>query len=189
MDTVKSCLKPWMDKDGNVRYYVNDIESLIYEYREYNDVELVSYYDYENMRASAGRVRQKIEHNILSKTKIYIDSDGHIIIYGYAIYGKGLDMELPKIIESAVNFKYGFCPENVREKNKKLIGQCGKYARIGDIVEIVKGRKSLGKTFIITKITKYCYSNYSDPSMYLYEDENFKVNAENCIIRDVGYSY
>lgn len=203
MDAVRSDLKPWIAKDGSVRYYVNCIELVIADYREATGRDLRSYYDWSEMRASAGRVRSIIEGNILPKTKVFIDDEGLVHIYGWAIVGQGLAMGLPSLIEKALNRKYGFCSEEERQArvekilkshNRQLdsygkIYSDGDEAKIGDSVEIFKGRKEVGKIFKVTKITHYQYNRWADPSIYLYGEDGFKVNAENCIIRSVGYSY
>lgn len=189
MNVVSSIIRPWTDKDGNVRYYINNISTLISDYRAKTDSEVVSYYDFEEMHASGGRVRLIIEGNILSKTKVYVDSEGYVNIHGYAVAGKGAEMQIPELIVNAVNFAYGYCDESVRLENKKLIGKSGEYSRIGDHVKIVKGRKEVGKIFEVSKITRYSFNMYAEPSVYLYAEDGFKVSAKNCIIEDVGYSF
>ncbi|MBQ1293275.1 MAG: hypothetical protein IIY21_04510 [Clostridiales bacterium] len=189
MNIVKSVLRPWTDKEGNVRYYINDIEMMLNNYRSATDSHLRSYYDWEEMRASGGRVREIIEGNILSKTKVFIDSDGYVNIYGYATAGKGREMKIPELLVKVVRYFYGFCDEETREANRGLIGKSGEESRVGDIVKIVKGRKEVGKVFEVFKITAFSYSRYADPSVYLYAEDGFKVSATNCVIEDVGYSY
>lgn len=189
MALVRSELKPWTDKEGHERYYINDVGHLISEFRIATGTELRSYYDHEMMRASGGRVRQIVEDNILDKTKVFIDSEGHVHIYGYACAGKGEEMAMPELIVKAVNRAYGFCDDATREKNKDLIGKSGECSRVGDIVKIVKGRKDVGKVFEVSKVSTYYFSSYADPSVYLYADDGFKVSAGNCVIEDIGYSY
>lgn len=189
MNLVRSNIRPWTDKEGNERFYVNNLSSLISDYRTANNCELRAYYDETEMRASGGRVRQIIESNILDKTKAFIDSDGCVHIYGYAVAGKGADMRMPELIVNAINFKYGYCDEATREKHKDLIGQSGDYSRVGDRVRIVKGRKEVGKVFEVATVSRFSFSSYRSPSVYLYADDGFKVSAGNCVIEDVGYSY
>ena len=75
MNLVRSNIRPWTDKEGNERYYVNAVSALISDYRTANDCELRSYYDEVEMRASGGRVRQIIESN---NQLLCIDTDcGH----------------------------------------------------------------------------------------------------------------
>lgn len=186
---VKDRICPWTDKEGNQKFYINNIEQILSKYRSAMDCELRAYYDYEEMRASPGRVRQIIEQNILDKTKVYIDSEGYVHIYGYAVAGKGLDMKIPQLIVNALNREYGYCDEETRERNKELIGKSGECSRIGDTVKIVKGRKEVGRVFEVSRITEYHFSRWADPSVYLYADDGFKVSASNCIIEEVGYSY
>ena len=162
---------------------------MVSNYRSANDCEMKSYYDIVNMRASAGRVREIIESNILSKTKVFIDSEGYVNIYGYATAGKGKEMKIPELLVKVVRYFYGFCDKDIREANRGLIGKSGEESRIGDIVKIVKGRKEVGKVFEVCKITSYSFSYYANPSVYLYAEDGFKVSASNCVIEDVGYSY
>lgn len=189
MALVKSKIRPWTDKEGKERYYINNVPYLISDYRSAMNCELYSYYDYELMRASGGRVREIIESNILDKTKVFIDSEGHVNIYGYASTGKGAEMAMPELIVKAVNLAYGFCDEKTREKNKELIGESGERSRVGDTVKIVKGRKEVGKVFEVSRVSTYTFNRYADPSVYLYAEDGFKVSAGNCVIEDVGYSY
>lgn len=202
MNSVQSELKSWTAKDGTTRYYINYISELIDDYREATGRELHSYYD-PMTGASAGRVRAIIERNILPHTKAYIDGDGLVHIYGWAIVGQGLGMGLPSLIEKAINWKFGYCTEDERQirvekiltTHARWLDNYGKMlsdgdeAKIGDSVEIFKGRKEVGKVFTITKISHYQYNRWAKPSIYLYGEDGFKVNAENCYIRSVGYSY
>lgn len=189
MNLVRSNIRPWTDKEGNERYYVNAVSFLISDYRTANDCELRSFYDYEEMRASGGRVRQIIESNILDKTKVFIDSEGYVHIYGYAVAGKGADMGMPELIVKAVNLRYGYCDEATRETHRDLVGQSGEYSRVGDTVKVVKGRKEVGKVFEVATVSRFSFSSYRSPSVYLYADDGFKVSAGNCVIEDVGYSF
>lgn len=189
MNLVRSNLKPWTDKEGNIRYYINGIQTMLYNYRSATDSHLRSYYDYDDMHASGGRVREIIEGNILPKTKMFIDSEGYVHIYGYAIVGQGEAMGLPELLVKVARYFYGYCDEETREGHKDLIGKSGEESRVGDTVRIVKGRKEVGKVFEVFKITTYSYSRYADPSVYLYAEDGFKVSASNCTIEDVGYSY
>jgi len=189
MNLVRSNLKPWTDKEGNDRYYVNDLGYLLSKYRSATDSNLKSYYDWGEMRASGGRVREIIEGNILPKTKMFIDSEGYVNIYGYAIAGMGEAMGLPELLVKVARYFYGYCDEETREGHKDLIGKSGSNSRIGDTVRITKGRKEVGKVFEVFKISTFSYSRYADPSVYLYAEDGFKVSANNCTIEDVGYSY
>ena len=189
MKLVESGLRPWTDKEGNIRFYVNNVSDLIDDYRDATGHSFDTSYDFVNMRASPGRVREIIESNILEKTKVFIDSEGYIHIYGYATAGKGAEMRIPQMIVRAVNKVYGFCDDETREKNKALIGQSGRESRVGDTVKVIKGRKEVGKVFEVSKLSSYSFSSYADPSVYLYADDGFKVSADNCVIEDVGYSY
>lgn len=189
MNLVKSGLKPWTDKEGNVRYYINNLEYLLSNYRTAVGKELRAYYDHVEMHASAGRVKQIVEANILPKTKLFIDSEGVVNIYGWAILGKGKEMGLPELLVTAVRYFYGFCDEKTREGHKDLIGTSGCNSRIGDTVKITKGRKEVGRTFEVARISNYSYSSYADPVVYLYAEDGFKVSADNCVIENVGYSY
>ena len=201
MNVVMSDLKSWTAKDGSIRYYVNNIGLLIDDWREYNHCEL-STFKWDEYRASPGRVRECIEANIIPKSKAYIDENGHVHVYGYAVGPMGEQMDLPKLIEKSINLKFGYCSEKERAKRmeniiskheafEKHIGHevpNGSDAKIGDTVVIMAGRKEVGKRFVITKRSEYHYSQYRRPSIYLYDGE-FKVNADNCRIVDVGYSY
>ena len=189
MNIVKSALRPWTDKEGNTRYYINNIEMMLNNYRSATNSHMNSYYDWGEMRASGGRVREIIEGNILSKTKVFIDSEGYVNIYGYATAGRGKEMKIPELLVKAARYFYGYCDEETRENNKKLIGKSGEGSRVGDIVKIVKGRKEVGKVFEVFKITTFSYNRYADPSVYLYAEDGFKVSAGNCVIEDVGYTY
>lgn len=189
MDIVKAELKPWTDKDGNTRYYLNNIASLIGAYRRDTGRELNSYYDHEECRASGGRVRQCIEANIIPKTKAYIDEDGKVHVYGYASAGVGSQMMMPELIENAVNRTYGYCTEEERQQRMDCVGKTAYDVKVGDTVEIVDGRKEVGKTFIVAKVSAYFFSQYREPNTYLYDKDGFKVQAQHCKITDVGYSY
>ena len=190
MNLVKSALRPWTDKEGSTRYYINGIGTMLYNYRSATDSHLRSFYDWGEMRASGGRVREIIEGNILPKTKMFIDSEGYVHIYGYAVGGQGEAMGLPELLVKAARYFYGFCDEETREANKEqLVGKSGEESRVGDTVKIVKGRKEVGKVFEVFKISTFSYNRYADPSVYLYAEDGFKVSASNCTIEDVGYSY
>lgn len=184
MNRIKSLFRPWTSKDGEIRYYINDATHLIESEHDY--------YDWGEMRASGGRVWNIIIGNIMPKTKVFIDIDGHLHVYGWACHGQGEAMELPKVIANAVWKEYGIADERVREmRAKKLVGHSAhnQYTDVGDVVKIVRGRKSVGMVFTITRVTYYHYSQYAKPSVYLYDDtQDFKVNAENCEIVDVGFS-
>lgn len=189
MNLVRSAILPWKDKEGNERFYINNVEYLISDYRRATNTELRSYYNWDEMRASGGRVREIIEGNIMPKTKVYVDAKGHVHIYGYAASGVGADIGMPQLITKAVNFVYGYCDEGTRENNKKLIGKSGRESRVGDTVKIVKGRKEVGKVFEVSSVSKYLYNRWADPSVYLFAEDGFKVSGDNCEIVDVGYSF
>ena len=188
VEKVQSELKPWTDRNGNVRYYVNNIEYWIDKYRSATDTHLRSYYDWSEMRASGGRVREIIEGNILPNTKVYIDGEGYIHVYGWAAAGQGARMCLDEYIAKVVTYFLGYVALDDHERiSKDVLGHEGRDADVGDVVEIVKGRKEVGKVFTVAKVTKYHFSQYQSPSVYLYDADGFKVNGDNCKVVEVGY--
>ena len=189
MAVVMSSIKPWTAPDGSVRYYIDSVSRVLSDYRSAGHDSLAHHgFSFDDDRAGPLRVRECIEANIIPRTKVYIDSEGYVHIYGYAIVGKGAEMGLPATIEKAVLSMYGFCSEEEREARRKDIGFMGTHARVGDTVEITAGRKSVGRVFEVARITEYSYSQYRPSSVYLWDADGFKVQAHNCTLREVGYA-
>lgn len=191
VERIKSYIRPWMDKEGNPRYYV-DVPHLVNAYRDDTDTHLRGHWDYWE-GANGARVRECIEANIIPKTKAYFDGDGFLHVYGYATVGKGEQMGLPEYIEKCASLFYGVASEEERAKRaERLVGKSGfsdsNSPDVGDTVEIFKGRKEVGKTFVIARMTRYSFSVYRPPSIYFHDSEGFKVSADNCRIVDVGNS-
>lgn len=188
MDIVISKLRPWTDKEGKVSYV--EVGKIIDECREIRNYDAHSFYDWEDMCASPGRVMECIERNIIPKTKAFIDEDGFVHIYGYALGDMGRRLGLlDEIVESCRHF-YGYATEEERQSRKDDIGKSGNKAKVGDIVEIVKGRKQVGYVFEVARTYKYYTSGYrwATEILYLIDRNGFKVNADNCAIADVGYT-
>jgi hypothetical protein len=99
MALVKSKIRPWTDKEGKERYYINNVPYLISDYRSATNCELCSYYDHEMMRASGGRVREIIEQynpscdlevdgGINAETaKLVVEAGANVLVAGSAVYG------------------------------------------------------------------------------------------------------
>lgn len=188
VEKVQSELKPWTDKNGNVRYYVNHIEEWIDEYRDVTDTHLRSYYNWSEMRASGGRVREILEGNILPNTKVYVDSEGFIHVYGWAATGQGARMGLDEYIVKVVDYFFGYISMRDHARiSEDILGYSGRHTDVGDVVEVVQGRKEVGKVFTVAKVTKYYFSQYQPPSVYLYDADGFKVNGDNCKVVEVGF--
>ena len=180
---IQTALKPWTAPNGTIRYYI-DVESTVYDYREATDSHLHGYYDWEQMRANGDRVRECIEANVLPKTKAYFDIEGKLHIYGYALGPTGDNMRMPQFIAKCAQYFYGF---NSEEHSYRIFKNSGKHVNapiIGDVVRIVKGRKEVGRTFVVAKITQYQYNIYAPTTTYLWASDGFKVNMDNCTFAD-----
>lgn len=185
IDRIKTAIKPWTAPNGSIRYYVDTYE-LIDDYRTATDTQLNGYYDWVDMRASPERVKQRIEENIIPKTKTYFDTDGFLHIYGYGVGKQSFAMGLPYYIFQCANYFYGTYDYEHYRRMASRVGQPIVYKSwekplIGDMVRVVKGRKKVGYRFTVAKITTYSYSQYAWPSVTLWDAYGFKVNMDNCI--------